>query len=69
MANDTLYILQLPYLNEDGAAVCVTIERRDAERLREMQTHRLIASDGVVVVTPIQRAVTGHTFQLECEAY
>ena len=69
MTKDTIYLLQLPYLNESGAAVCITIKRRDAERLQEMETHRLIASDGVVVVTPIKRAVTGHQFQLECEAY
>lgn len=69
MAKDAIYFLQLPYLNESGAAVCITIERRDAERLQEMETHRLIADDGVVIVTPVQRAVTGHTFQRGCEAY
>ena len=69
MTTDTIFILQLPYLNDSGAPVCVTIDRHDADRLREMKSHRHLTSDGVVVVTPVQRAVTDHSFQLGCEAY
>ena len=69
MTTDTIYILQLPYLNDSGAPVCVNIDRHDADRLRELKTHRHLTGDGVVVVTPVQRAVTDHSFQLGCEAY
>lgn len=66
---DTMYLLQLPYLNDNGAPVVVCIRKYDAENLRDNKTHKLLASDGVVVVTPIAAAVTNHAFQLGGKAY
>ena len=60
------YILQLPYLNDEGNAICVTIGWSDARQLREAGTHRSIHVDGdLYVLTPIRAAVTDHAFQRE----
>ena len=57
-------ILQLPYLNDDGNAICVNIAWHDARQLLEANTHRRIHVDGdLYVITPICAAVADHKFQ------
>lgn len=69
-ANEPLYLLQLPYLNEGEKPVVVRTTRRDAEMLREHGTHKIIGgNDDVFVVTPITPAKTGVTFQIGEAAY
>jgi hypothetical protein len=59
-------ILQLPYLNDEGNAICVTIGWHDARQLLDAGTHRRIHVDGdMYVVTPIAPAVTDYKFQRE----
>lgn len=65
----TLYLLQLPYLNDEGKPVVINTTRNDAEMLREHGTHRFIVHDNVFVVTPIVPAKTGVTFQIGQAAY
>jgi hypothetical protein len=63
------YIMQLPYLNEDGKARVVTIRWYDARELVDDGTHRLLrADDGLYLVTPIKPAVTNHVYQIGCDA-
>ena len=59
------YLMQLPYLNEDGRARVVTIDRYDARELVEAGTHRLLRADAdMYVVTPIAAPVTNHVYQI-----
>jgi hypothetical protein len=61
----TLYLLQLPYLNEDGKPMCAQIKNYTAETLRDHGTHRIIDhGDGLFIVTPIVPAATNVTFQV-----
>ena len=63
------YIMQLPYLNEDGKARVVTVRWYDARELVEGGSHRLLrADDGLYLVTPIQPAAVNHIYQIGCEA-
>ena len=66
---DTIYLLQLPYLNEEGNPIVVGINKSDVGQLRDNGTHEIISSGPVVVATPIVRAVTHHTFQIGGNAY
>ena len=67
---DTIYLLQLPYLNENGSPRVVGIRRWDATMLRDAGTHECLGAEGgVIVVTPIVPAETSVTFQLEQKAY
>ena len=67
--NKPLYLLQLPYLNDEGKPVVVNTTRYDAEMLREYGTHTFIVHGNVFVVTPIAPAKTGVTFQIGNPAY
>ena len=63
------YIMQIPYLNEEGRARVVTIRWYDARELVEDGSHRLLrADDGLYLVTPIKPPVVGHIYQIGCEA-
>jgi len=67
---DTIYLLQLPYLNENGKPRVVNIRRYDATMLRDAGTHECLgAESGVIVVTPIMPAETNVTFQIGQPAY
>lgn len=67
---NSVYLLQLPYLDGRGKPIVVRIEKSDAEMLRDYKTHRqLDAGDNIFVLTPIQTAVTHHCFQIGSEAY
>lgn len=66
----TVYLLQLPYLNDMGKPTCAKIEAYTATSLRDNGTHRIIDNgDGLFVVTPIVPASTGVTFQVGQPAY
>ena len=59
-------ILQLPYLNDAGNAICVNISWHDARQLLDANTHRRIHVDGdLYVITPICAAVVDYKFQRE----
>jgi hypothetical protein len=63
------YIMQLPYLNDDGKARVVTIRWYDARELVDDGSHQLLrADDGLYLVTPIKPPVVGHVYQIGCEA-
>ena len=63
------YIMQLPYLNDDGKARVVTIRWYDARELVDDGSHQLLrADDGLYLVTPIKPPVVGHIYQIGCEA-
>jgi hypothetical protein len=67
---DTLYLLQLPYLNENGKPMCAKIESYTASSLRDNKTHEIIDNgDGFFVVTPIVPAATNVVFQIGQPAY
>lgn len=65
----TIYLLQLPYLNEHGSPIVVEINKSDARQLQDNGTHEIISSGPVVLATPIVTAVTHHTFQIGGKAY
>jgi len=63
------YLLQLPYLNDEGSAIVVHIKWHDARQLVEAGTHHLLrADDGLYLVTPIKPAATNHVYQIGCDA-
>jgi len=63
------YLLQLPYLNDEGSAIVVHIKWHDARQLVEASTHHLLrADDGLYLVTPIKPAATNHVYQIGCDA-
>lgn len=63
------YIMQIPYLNEEGRARVITIRWHDARELVEAGSHRLLrADDGLYLVTPIKPAATNHVYQIGCDA-
>jgi hypothetical protein len=63
------YIMQLPYLNDDGKARVVTIRWYDARELVDDGSHQLLrADDGLYLVTPIKPPVVGHIYQIGCDA-
>lgn len=63
------YIMQLPYLNDDGKARVVTIRWYDARELVDAGSHQLLrADDGLYLVTPIKAAAVNHVYQIGCEA-
>ena len=63
------YLLQLPYLNDNGSAHVADIKWYCAQGLVEGGTHRLLrADDNLYVVTPIKPAVTNHVYQIGCDA-
>ena len=63
------YLLQLPYLNDEGNAIVVHIKWHDARQLVEADTHHLLLADkGLYLVTPIKPAVTNHVYQIGSDA-
>ena len=63
------YLLQLPYLNDEGSAIVVHVKWHDARQLVEADTHCLLrADDGLYLVTPIKPAATNHVYQIGCDA-
>jgi hypothetical protein len=63
------YIMQIPYLNDEGRARVVTIRWYDARELVDDGSHQLLrADDGLYLVTPIKPPVVGHIYQIGCEA-
>lgn len=63
------YLLQLPYLNDEGSAIVVHVKWHDARQLVEAGTHCLLrADDGLYLVTPIKPAATNHVYQIGCNA-
>jgi hypothetical protein len=67
---NTIYLLQLPYLDTRGAPMVVRIEKSDAEMLRGYKSHRQLDAGGdIFILTPIQTAVTHHCFQIGSDAY
>ena len=63
------YLLQLPYLNDEGSAIVVHIKWHDARQLVAADTQCLLrADDGLYLVTPIKPAVTNHIYQIGCDA-
>lgn len=67
---DTTYILQLPYLNDNGNPICTTIKGHNARSLCDRGTHRILDNgDGIFVVTPIVPAATNIVFQIGQPAY
>jgi len=63
------YIMQIPYVNEDGKARVVNIEWYDARELVDAGTHRLLRADvGLYLITPIKPPVVNHTYQIGCDA-
>jgi len=63
------YLLQLPYLNDEGSAIVVHVKWHDARQLVEADTHCLLrADDGLYLVTPIKPAATNHVYQIGCNA-
>ena len=62
---NAIYLLQLPYLNEDGKPVVITINKYDAEMLRDNGSHKFLKGvENLFVVTPRQAAATNVTFQI-----
>jgi hypothetical protein len=63
------YLLQLPYLNDEGGAIVVHVKWHDARQLVEADTHCLLrADDGLYLVTPIKPAAVNHVYQIGCDA-
>jgi hypothetical protein len=63
------YLMQIPYLNDDGKARVVNVRWYDARELVEAGSHQLLrADDGLYLVTPIKPAAVKHIYQIGCEA-
>ena len=57
------YIMQIPYLTDNGSARVVNIGWHDARQSIDDGTHR-----GIYLVTPIKPPATNHIYQIGCEA-
>jgi hypothetical protein len=63
------YLLQVPYLNENGSARVVTVRWYDARELVDSGTHQLLrVDDGLYLATPIKAPATNHVYQIGCDA-
>jgi hypothetical protein len=63
------YIMQIPYLTDNGSARVVNVGWHDARESIDAGTHRLLHVDGgIYLVTPIKPPATNHIYQIGCEA-
>ena len=58
------FLLQLPYLNEQGNPIVIRTVWHDAERLVKGGTHKILGGPDLWVLSPKVPAVVKHQFQL-----